>query len=338
VSSHAVSSCRPDDLVALANLCDRVANEIALPARRLLNGGAVPVLSSFVHECVVLHRTHSELLRATAAGFRRADNAFRAYLERTGAVEESIAAWLPSNRDRERARIAKQGKNSLLTFDPRGDGRVVEVLGPLLTADHVAVLIPGMDNDISDYSELRKRAENIRIEMQAAANPGESVAVIMWLGYDTPDFSFPRLVTEGARSDKAKSGARALDADMEFLRQVNPDAHLTVVGHSYGTVVVGQALRGGLDVDDAVVLGSPGMDVSDRKDLGSPTVKLWATRHRGHDYIPLLPVHGEDPAAPGFHAERFRSDGVKDHSDYFQVGSPALRNIALIAVGKQPTR
>jgi pimeloyl-ACP methyl ester carboxylesterase len=338
VSSHAVSSCRPDDLVALASLFDRIADEMALPAHRLLGGGAVPVLCSFVHECVVFHRTHGELLRATASAFLRADEAFRAYSDRTGAVEASIEAWLPSNRDRERARIANHGKNNLLTFDPRRDGRVVEVLGPVVTADHVAVLIPGMDNDISDYSELRKRAENIRIEMQEAAKPGESVAVIMWLGYDTPDLNVPRLVTEGARSGKAKAGARDLDADIAFLRRVNPAAHLTVVGHSYGTVVVGQALRGGLDVDDAVVLGSPGMDVTDRKDLGSPTVKLWATRHRGRDYIPLLPVHGEDPAAPGFHAERFRSDGVKDHSDYFRVGSPALRNIALIAVGKQPTR
>jgi hypothetical protein len=338
MSSYPVSSCRPEDLVALASLYETIATQIAPSGRRLLELSMVPVLSSFVLECVDRHRNEGGYLRDTAAAFLIADRAVREYNARTDRVDKSIEAWLPSNRDRERERIAIRGRSNLITFDPRRDGRVVEVLGPALTADHIAVLIPGMDNDISDFSELRKRAESLRVEMQRAAGPGETVAVIMWLGYDTPDLTVPRLVTEGARSGKAKDGAKALDADVEFLRRINADAHLTVVGHSYGTVVVGHALKGGLDVDDAVVLGSPGMDVNDRNDLGSPTVKLWATRHRGRDYIPLLPVHGEDPAAPGFHAERFRSDGVNDHSDYFQVGSPALKNIAAIAVGKQPSR
>ena len=45
--------------------------------------------------------------------------------------------------------------------------------------------------------------------------------------------------------------------------------HVTVVGHSYGSVVLGRALRDqGLEVTDAVAVGSPGMGVDDAGDLG----------------------------------------------------------------------
>jgi Alpha/beta hydrolase len=337
-SGSNVASCRPADLMSTAGVFDSVAVEFATIARRLFMSETTMNVGMYAQSHADENRYLAGLLRGTADAFIRADLAAREYLARIHAVDDSIAEWLPSNRDQVRASIARTGEDNMLTFDPRKDGRAVEVLGPVQTATHVAVLVPGMDNDILDYPALRKRAENLRIQMQKLAPPGETVAVIMWLGYDTPDLTMPRLVTEGAGSEKARAGAVSLDADIEFLRRINSSAHLTVIGHSYGTVVVGQALKRGLDVDDAVVLGSPGMDVRDRKDLKSPTVKLWATRHRRKDYIPLLPVHGEDPAAPGFHAARFRSDGVKNHSDYFRVDSPALKNIALIAVGGEPTR
>ncbi len=38
-----------------------------------------------------------------------------------------------------------------LLFDPSGDGRVAEVFGPLETADHVAIVVPGMGNDLNNF-------------------------------------------------------------------------------------------------------------------------------------------------------------------------------------------
>jgi Alpha/beta hydrolase len=337
-SNSSTSSCRPDDMTSLAEVYESIAQQLSVRALHLFSSKLTATVGMRAQRHVDRHHYRSSMLRSVAVAFVRADLAAREYTTRIHRVDESIADWLPSNRDRARESVARIGENNMLTFDPSKDGRVVEALGPVQTANHVAVLVPGMDNDITDYAGLRKRAENLRAAMQKLAAPGETVAVVMWLGYDTPDLTMPRLVTEGARSEKANSGAKALDADIDFLRRVNARAHLTVIGHSYGTVVVGQALKQGLDVDDAVVLGSPGMDVRDRTELKSPTVKLWATRHRKKDYIPLLPVHGEDPAAPGFHAERFRSDGLKNHSDYFRSDSLALKNIALIAIGGEPTR
>ena len=169
-----------------------------------------------------------------------------------------------------------------------------------------------------------------------------AIVAVVWLGYDTPDYSLLRTIPEGGGSAKAKAGAKTLDDDVDFLRSVNPFAHFTVVGHSYGTVVLGQTMKRGLNADDAIAVASPGMDAEDRSELGSPNVRLWATRflfRNGHptDLIPLVPVHGEDPADSGFHALRFRSGGVRNHSDYFRVGTESLRNLALIATGGDPT-
>jgi hypothetical protein len=336
--NSSTASCRPNDMTALAEVYESIAQRLSVRALHLFSSEITVTVGMRAQRHVDRHHYRSSMLRSVAEAFVRADRGAREYTARIHEVDESIEAWLPSNRDRVRESVARVGDNQMLTFDPRKDGRVVEVIGPVQTANHVAVLVPGMDNDITDYAGLRKRAENLLVAMRKLAAPGETVAVVMWLGYDTPDLTVPRLVTQGARSRKANEGADALDGDIDFLRRVNAAAHLTVIGHSYGTVVVGHALQQGLDVDDAVVLGSPGMDVRDRKDLKSPTVKLWATRHRRKDYIPLLPVHGEDPAAPGFHAERFRSDGLKNHSDYFRADSKALKNIALIATGGEPTR
>lgn len=231
------------------------------------------------------------------------------------------------------------------------DGRVVEVLGDFAHARHVAVVVPGMSNDLSTYeSDLRRRATDLLAEM-ARVSGSSDVAVVAWLGYNTPDGSVPGLI-EAARSTTARSGATTLRADLATLHRLRPSAHLTVVAHSYGSVVLGAAMRSGVGIDDAVVVGSPGMDVDDRHDLGSPRVRLWAAHSAAKvvrvpfpfpgpillppDLVAWAPAHGEDPAAEGFGARRFATDGV-GHSSYFDRGSKSLRNIARIATGRSPS-
>ena len=233
--------------------------------------------------------------------------------------------------------MAIKARGRLLTFDPQRDGRVVEFSGDLATADHVAVFVPGMANDITNYNSTKTKALSLLREMQAVAKPGERVAVVVWLGYDTPDLTPVRVFFEAARSNKAVAGAKVLDRDLDFLRGLNPGTHITVVGHSYGSLVVGKAMRRGIEADDAVVVGSPGMGVRDRQDLGSAHTTLWAGHRAMFDPVSFAPRLGEDPSAHGFHANRFRTAGSSGHSDYFNPGSVALRNIALIATGAQPT-
>jgi pimeloyl-ACP methyl ester carboxylesterase len=121
--------------------------------------------------------------------------------------------------------------------------------------------------------------------------------------------------------------------------------HLTVVGHSYGSTVVGAAASTQpLEADDLVLLGSPGALVDDVEELGRP---------RGHvfvgeaalDAVADLGVFGADPGDPGFGATRIRADpgpevswrdrlSGGDHSHYFDAGSESLRNVARVVVGR----
>lgn len=53
-------------------------------------------------------------------------------------------------------------------------------------------------------------------------------------------------------------------------------SHPTQIGHSYGSVLTGVAVRSGnLHVDDIVVVGSPGMTVASAKDLHLDPSRVW---------------------------------------------------------------
>jgi pimeloyl-ACP methyl ester carboxylesterase len=271
----------------------------------------------------------------------------------SGKALSALGKGLPSNQKRTEQLKALLGDPTAtyLRADGTGDGRVVQVFGDLISAQHIIVFVPGMDNEINDYREsLQKRAKSVLAEMQRQAGPGVPVAVVAWLGYDTPDYTPIRLVTQAATSNKARNGAQALEADIATIRKQNPRAHITVLAHSYGTVVLGEAMRRGLNVSDAIAVGSPGMNTTSRKKLLSPSVNFWASKSQKSswsiaskpiltipvDPISVLPTHGEDPSAKGFGANRFSSGDSIGHSDYFRAGTAALRNIVAIGLGRQP--
>jgi hypothetical protein len=305
---------------------------------------------------------------------------FTVIAKRMAAVRRQSEQWRTNHADDlkglYRSSMVDILRGRLLRFDPTGHGRVVEVLGDLASADHVAVVIPGMTNDIDNYlTGHRPKAENLLKEMQRRARPGEKVCVISWLGYDTPGMSLTGLAIDARRSTLAIAGAKNLGEDLQYLSSVNRRAHVTVIGHSYGSVVLGRAMRDGLRAKDAVAVGSPGMDADDRSELGSPKTTLWATRKRGRtirigptisplplpftdtrlprlsvfpgvgmmpvipvDPVALAPGHGEDPASKGFHSRRFPSGKkVSSHGGYFNPGTEALQNMALIATGQKPS-
>ena len=224
------------------------------------------------------------------------------------------------------ARLRGEGRRFLL-FDPSGDGRVAEVFGPLETARHVAIVVPGMDNELSNYSPAN--AHHLYDQAQALAG-ADGVATIQWLGYDTPEG------LTAATQGPANAGARALTPFLEGIRVQRTGAplHVTVVGHSYGSLVLGRALRDtGLAVDDAVAVGSPGMGVHHAGDLGGGFARLWAAR-AAWDPVGSAPVHGPDPHSPGFGARRFSTGDIRGHSSYFQPGSLSLYNLGLIVAGR----
>ncbi|HET8615737.1 MAG TPA: alpha/beta hydrolase [Actinomycetales bacterium] len=175
--------------------------------------------------------------------------------------------------------------HQLLQFDPSGDGRIVEVLGDLDRAEHLAVFVPGTGSDLDRYPGTFARMKPF-----AAASP--DLAVVVWQDADHPDQplddGLPTLrdvvrsvghedpVTGGrdwlrehvlaaGLRDAADVAGPALARDVAGLRTAapGPTADLTVLGHSYGGSVVGAAELHGLVADRVVHVASAGAYVDD---------------------------------------------------------------------------
>ena len=241
------------------------------------------------------------------------------------------------------ARWAGQGRQ-FLAFDPRGNGRVVEVFGDLTTADRIAVLVPGVANRADNFStglgDVHDRAPAVQAralyDATRAAAPGENVAVIAWLGYDAPQ----GVGRSAAREELARAGAKSLDGFVRNLVAMRPDAEVTMIGHSYGSVVAGLA-AGHLpsQVKDLVVIGSPGMGVARVADLGT-SAHVWAGQSTADwiDWVPSGQIlgagHGAMPTSPGFGDRVFGTGGVSDHDHYLAPGTQSLGNIVQIVLGR----
>lgn len=223
----------------------------------------------------------------------------------------------------------------VLAFDESGPGRIVEELGDAAAADHVAVVVPGNDNDLGNYFDqarsTRPRANAaILLEEMRRQAPTERVAVVVWVGYRTP-----RGFGEAVMRAPAERGARDL---VRLTRFLPSSARVTLVGHSYGAVVCGLALSRAR-VDECVVLGSPGLGVPDRAALGF-SGNLWAALGP-KDWIRFFPRgyvggvgHGPSPLRSGFGARVFATGDIAGHCSYYRSGSESVRNIARIAVGR----
>ncbi|MFJ5260881.1 alpha/beta hydrolase [Streptomyces sp. NPDC088387] len=238
--------------------------------------------------------------------------------------------------DVERA-MADDPSRQLLAFDGRGAGRATEVFGDLARADRIGVLIPGSDTGLDTYGRFRAAAEALHRQLAHEA-PGTPTAVVAWLGYETPGTVSTTVMT----TDRADEAAPELREFIGRLRVVTgEDAQVALVCHSYGSVVCARAASG-LDVEDLVVVGSPGTGVDSAADLDTPA-RIWAGRGAG-DWVADVPHlradlfgttvgFGTDPMSPAYGARRFAA-GSGGHSDYFTPGSVALANLARIVLGE----
>jgi len=249
----------------------------------------------------------------------------------------------------------------LLDINPSGDGQAVVALGDPDKADHVVTQVPGMTADLASYGGELARAERIAVRAAELA-PDRATSAIMWLGYDAPDF-----VGEAAGRSSANAGAAGLRRFQEGLRSAHEGtpARQTVIGHSYGSLVVGTAAaRPGFDADSLVFVGSPGVGVDSAADLHAPAGEVWASTSYSDviQYTALSPrsiaedavlsqvgpagallafgrpeddlYFGTNPADPAFGARRFASQPGAGHLGYWDEGGPALDALATIALGR----
>ncbi|MFI2350148.1 alpha/beta hydrolase [Streptomyces sp. NPDC019443] len=168
----------------------------------------------------------------------------------------------------EKLRLGEQPPMYLLGIGDQGNGRAIVSYGNPDTSRNVSAYVPGLSTKLDDEfaGGTLNRARDTAVGAQEV-HP--SSASIIWLGYDAP------LSADVATTNDAANGAPAYQSFMGGLAATNENAdpHLTAIGHSYGSLTVGTATQqpGGMpDVDDIILLGSPGVGVDRAEDLGVP--------------------------------------------------------------------
>jgi pimeloyl-ACP methyl ester carboxylesterase len=233
----------------------------------------------------------------------------------------------------------------------------------------VVTYVPGLGSgfpstvsgDLSRASVLWRQADRDA--------PDQKIASIYWLGYDAPQLDLrlsPSSVSALSLAEDAQvastadaiDGAPALDSFAAGLAAAHDPAfaaHTVMLGHSYGSLVVGEAtVRAGKLADALAFVGSPGVGVNRASELGVPASHVFAGA-AANDPVPDLPPadpvgwfdgsshFGTNPAFPQFGARDFYVDPGKSisvtdpigaHSQYWDANSAALKNLARITTGQ----
>ncbi|WP_067712185.1 alpha/beta hydrolase [Nocardia yamanashiensis] len=221
-----------------------------------------------------------------------------------------------------------------ITHDPKHPGRMLLQLDSLSgdrvhtviadgnpdTASHVTTYVPGTSSRPSamgpDMGRIGTMTDEARLA--GAAKP----VSIAWFGYDAP----PE-IPDARHRDYADAAATDLDRFQDGLRVSHEGAasRNTVLGHSYGTTLVGDAAAHGrtLNADAVVFVASPGVTVDHVSELsltgvpdGQEYQHVFSTK-AANDPVPLYPLvsgivpttddFGPDPTGSGFGGQVFAS-------------------------------
>ncbi|MFF5535024.1 alpha/beta hydrolase [Streptomyces cinerochromogenes] len=225
----------------------------------------------------------------------------------------------------------------LLGFSAEKDGRAIVANGNPDTADHQAVYVPGTTSDLNSIEGNINRMTNLW-DVAHSKSGGQSVSTITWLGYDAPD----EVVKDARHDSYAHNGAPAFNKFLDGLEASHSGdtpPHRTVIGHSYGSTLIGAAAqKGTLNADDVVFAGSPGVLVSGADEMDVPKGHVW-NEEGGSDPVPELgrSFLGGDgtiiPSDPDFGANQMATN-THGHGGYWDPGSKSLLNQALVVVGK----
>ena len=164
-------------------------------------------------------------------------------------------------------------------------GLVAESVGDVRTAREVVVLVPGVGTSIAGWHRVSVEIATLYQAIIAAG--GRDVAVVGWLGSPAPPD-----VVHGALQKYAQAGGPRLRQFVEGLK-LAPDVRVTVVGHSYGAVTTGTAVRDGLRPDALVGVAAPGFGpgASNTSRLGDvPTFVLTDPRDPINEVRPVRNV------------------------------------------------
>jgi hypothetical protein len=174
-------------------------------------------------------------------------------------------------------------KLMLLDTQTGRQARAAVAVGDPDIAAHISVSTPGLNTTVhGGITGMADEAMHVRDEAQnqlvLAGRGNESVATIAWIGYDAPQVpGFDDLsgsaqgAWEVSHDAVAKAGAVDLSRFYDGIdaTHVGDPAHLTAIGHSYGSLTTGLALQepGNHGVSDALFYGSPGIEATTPGDL-----------------------------------------------------------------------
>ncbi|WP_330238981.1 alpha/beta hydrolase [Streptomyces sp. NBC_00525] len=255
----------------------------------------------------------------------------------------------------------------LLGLGDEGNGRAIVSFGNPDTSQNVSAYVPGLNTKLSGHfaSSDVERAWNVA-DMANDRYPDTTTASIVWLGYDAPQLDgFTWSSTDVMGEGDAKAGAPAYNSFLNGIHATHESGapHVTAIGHSYGSLTVGQAtqLPGGIPADDVVLVGSPGAGVDRAAHLGvgADHVYVGAAENDQVTYLTATPPgreyggekhnwFGTDPADDHFGGHHFSVAAGEDtgmwglvtgntpaHSIYFDPkdGGSSLYNIASVVAG-----
>jgi len=289
-------------------------------------------------------------------------------------LDDELARAESGDLEAVRTALAGHRDRMLMLLDTQSGGmaRAAVSVGNPDTAQNVSVTAPGLNTTVGgslpgmvgEAQKMKYTAEK-ELDNLPDGDPkkGQSVATIAWIGADLPHtgaldkadtYLDPAGLLNVASDDMAKKGAHRLASFYDGLGASHDGSmHMTAVGHSYGSLMTGLALRepGKHPVDDMLVYGSPGLDLPDTRSPATgftlaPGHMYEMTAH--NDPVAHLNAFGAGPEnIQGFtHLETgatttddgIHRDGATGHSEYPRPGDNGqLRttgwNIAMIVAG-----
>jgi hypothetical protein len=312
-----------------------VANSVAALRKRVAEIGARALNENDQHSLHMLQQIEGVL--GTGASASRVTNA------NTGTTTSADTNMVTNARTTPPPR-------SLLSVDSSGAGKAAVVIGDLQTADYVTYMVPGMfftvDGQVGDWTGDAQDLYNQQVawlkKLSAvdSANAGQTVAVVAWMGYQTPD------LTNIGSLDLAYKGRDALArlVEGEQALRVGNEPYTTIVAHSYGSTAALMALTEyNFSVDALVLVGSPGSAAQSVHDLHVRNANVFVGS-APWDPVPSSAWFGSDPAAPSYGAKTMAVGGAIDtitgkalgasigHNNYFSAGSESIRNMALVGI------
>lgn len=251
--------------------------------------------------------------------------------------------------------LSKPGERQLVLFGTSSERAEVAVAnGNLDTAKHVAVFTPGLTSNVPDSLggyDAQMADLQLRTQEEIGRHGGEPgpVATVTWIGYQAPQLGETILDPNSvAIEHAAQRGADNLAPFMQGIDTArDSDAHLTALGHSYGSTTTGIGLQQNTGVDEAVFFGSPGLGTGDLDNVLVPDGHSTYLEAQGNpfqtDFVGDLGAFGVDPSHLDGMRHASTSDvtlpdgrqlvGSNGHSEYLTPGTTSQYNMSVIVGG-----